>query len=294
MPEQPGNTEAAELSAESAVDPAVATAVDAPEPVAVVDDQGDADAAAEPADEVGQGDADAAAAPVDEAPEPEPAAPVVHLADEVLLGSTALAQRALLEVTSPESVGSVIGHIAEGEHVLSLHFAADLAGYPGWHWSVTVARVDDGEPTVLETELMPGDRALLAPEWVPWSERLADYRAAQQAAAAAGAAASEGEPDDELVDDETDESLDDLGDELGEDDDELDEDEDEDEDEDLLDDDEDELEDVLDDALDEDDLDGIDIDALDEDESDESDDDESDENESDEDDLVDDESDEDD
>ena len=63
----------------------------------------------------------------------------------------------------------------------------------------TIARVDDGEPTVLETELMPGEAALLAPEWVPWSERLADYRAAQDAAAAAAreAAEAEGSADDE-------------------------------------------------------------------------------------------------
>ncbi|MEI5584452.1 MULTISPECIES: DUF3027 domain-containing protein [unclassified Agromyces] len=120
-------------------------------------------------------------------PAPEP--------DEVLLGSVALAQRALLEVTPPETVGSVIGHVTDGEHVLSLHFAADLTGYPGWHWSVTLARVEDGAPTVLETELLPGERALLAPEWVPWSERLADYRAAQAAAAAEAAARGELEGD---------------------------------------------------------------------------------------------------
>lgn len=111
--------------------------------------------------------------------------PVV--ADEVLLASAALAQRALLEVTPPETVGSVVGHVVEGEHVLTLLFAADLAGYPGWHWSVTIARVDDADATVLETELMPGERALVAPEWVPWSERLAEYRAAQAAAAAEAA-----------------------------------------------------------------------------------------------------------
>ncbi|HEU4465930.1 MAG TPA: DUF3027 domain-containing protein, partial [Agromyces sp.] len=103
-----------------------------------------------------------AAEPVEaEAPsqveEPEPVAPAQ--ADEVLLGSVALAQRALLEVTAPETVGSVIGHVVDDEHVLSLHFASDLSGYPGWHWSVTLARVEGGEPTVLETELMPGERA---------------------------------------------------------------------------------------------------------------------------------------
>ncbi|MFK4730889.1 DUF3027 domain-containing protein [Agromyces mediolanus] len=140
----------------------------------------------------------------------EPSAPLV--ADEVLLASAALAQRALLEATPPETVGSVVGHIVEGEHVLTLLFAADLAGYPGWHWSVTIARVEDAEPTVLETELMPGERALLAPEWVPWSERLAEYRAAQNAAAEAAALAGD-DPDGDGSDDERDDESDDFDDE---------------------------------------------------------------------------------
>ena len=182
------------------------------------------------------------------------------MADEVLLASVDLARRALLEVTAPETVGSVVGHIAEGEHVLTLHFAADLRGYPGWHWSVTIARVDDGEPTVLETELMPGESALLAPEWVPWSERLADYRAAQDviSAAAREAADAEGSADDELLD----------GDDF--------DDEDRDDDDDVDDDDDDEVDRYGDDVdLDDeseadafgtdgdDEFDGIDIDALD-------------------------------
>ncbi|WP_353816390.1 DUF3027 domain-containing protein [Agromyces sp. SYSU T00266] len=112
------------------------------------------------------------------------AEPAPIVADEVLLAAVDLARGALLEVTPAQSVGSVVGHVADGEHVLSLHFAADLPGYPGWHWSVTLARVEDADPTVLETELLPGEQALLAPEWVPWSERLAEYRASQAAAAA--------------------------------------------------------------------------------------------------------------
>jgi hypothetical protein len=185
MPELPENaTEAVGQAGESALDPAV-DAVPEVEP--------EADATAGAAEE----------------PERERESRVVYVADEVLLASAALAQRALLEVTSPESVGSVIGHVAEGEHVVSLQFAADLAGYPGWHWSVTLARVDDGDPTVLETELMPGEQALLAPEWVPWSERLADYRAAQEAAKAAGATAADEDLDgDESDGDESDDPLD--------------------------------------------------------------------------------------
>ncbi|UOE45860.1 DUF3027 domain-containing protein [Agromyces larvae] len=138
-------------------------------------------------------------------PEPEESvatddAQPAPVADDVLLASAALAQRALLEVTPPETVGSVIGHVVEGEHVLTLLFAADLSGYPGWHWSVTLARVEGAEPTVLETELMPGDRALLAPEWVPWSERLAEYRAAQAAAAVGAAGDDSGSAEGDLDD----------------------------------------------------------------------------------------------
>jgi Protein of unknown function (DUF3027) len=194
-------------------------------------------------------------AAVDDSSVTPEAAPVV--ADEVLLASVDLARRALLDVTAPETVGSVVGHIAEGEHVLTLLFASDLSGYPGWRWSVTIARVEDGGPTVLETELMPGESALLAPDWIPWSERLADYRAAQDAAAAAAREAdeAEGSADDELLDgDDFDEDLDEA-DEFGDDDD-----DDLDEDDDL--DDEPEADGFgTEDADDE--FDGIDIDALD-------------------------------
>jgi hypothetical protein len=149
------------------------------------------------------------------------APPVPVVADDVLLAAVDFARGALLEVTAPQTVGSVIGHVAEGEHVLSLHFAADLPGYPGWHWSVTLARVEESDPTVLETELLPGERALLAPEWVPWSERLADYRTAQAAAAAAAEGAEDESFDgDDLEDDdlEDDEDREDGGDGFGDDD----------------------------------------------------------------------------
>ncbi|MDR6906879.1 hypothetical protein J2X63_002565 [Agromyces sp. 3263] len=206
--------------------------------------------------------ADAVAVTLDE---PADVAVPVFEPDVILLDAVDLARRALLEVTPPETVGSVIGHVAEGEHVLTMLFAADLAGYPGWRWSVTIARVDDGEPTVLETELMPGDTALLAPEWIPWSERLADYRAAQQAAAAAAAeaAGSDDEHDDEEHDDGDDEHDDDF-----DEDDDLDEDDDsdldEDDDSDLDDDDDAELDAAFGHDDGDDEFDGIDIDALDE------------------------------
>jgi hypothetical protein len=50
------------------------------------------------------------------------------------------------------------------------------AGYPGWLWTVTITPAEDGTPTITEVHLLPGDDALLSPEWVPWSERLDEYR----------------------------------------------------------------------------------------------------------------------
>ncbi|GAA1506758.1 hypothetical protein BJ978_003266 [Agromyces terreus] len=132
-------------------------------------------------------------------------APAAHEPDPVLLASVDLARRALLETTAPETVGSVLGHVVEDEHVLTLHFASDLAGYPGWHWSVTLVRVEDAEPTIVETQLLPGERALLAPAWIPWSERLADYRAAQAAAAAAAREAADGHGEGDDLDDASEE-----------------------------------------------------------------------------------------
>ncbi len=131
--------------------------------------------------------------------------------DSVLLASVDVARAALLEVTPSTTVGAVVGHIVEGEHVLSLLFECTMPGYPGWHWTVTISRIDDeSEPSLLETELMPGEHALLAPDWVPWSERLADYQAAQEALHLAEAdAADEGDEDDDEFDDESDD--DDFG-----------------------------------------------------------------------------------
>jgi hypothetical protein len=47
-------------------------------------------------------------------------------------------------------------------------------GYRGWHWAVTVSRAPRARTvTVDDVVLLPGDEALLAPRWVPWSQRIA-------------------------------------------------------------------------------------------------------------------------
>lgn len=151
-------------------------------------------------------------------PEVAPGSDAPVAADERLLAAHDLARQALLEITPDSTIGPVVGHVVEGEHVLSLLFECTLSGYPGWHWTVSLARVDDGaEPVVLEAELLPGEDALLAPDWVPWSERLAEYQAAQEAARAAAsadgehdAATGESADEDEVDDDDDDDDDDEL------------------------------------------------------------------------------------
>lgn len=138
--------------------------------------------------------------------------------DPRLLAAHDLALAALHEITAPSTVGPAAGYTLEDDGVVSLRFGNTMVGYPGWYWTVSLAVTDDADPTVLEVELLPGEGALLAPEWVPWAVRLAEYQAAQAALAAEERENADAEGDDDLDDDE-DESGED---ESGEDDDELD------------------------------------------------------------------------
>jgi len=94
--------------------------------------------------------------------------------DPVLRSAVDLAREAAVEVAGgPELVGEHLGTVVEGERLVAHQFAATAPGYPGWQWTVTLARVPRGRvPTVNEVALLPGDGALLAPPWVPWAERL--------------------------------------------------------------------------------------------------------------------------
>ena len=110
-----------------------------------------------------------------------------------------LGRNALLDITAADTIGESAGSVDEGEGVVSVHFAATMPGYPGWHWTVSIAHISGERPNVFETELMPGEGAVLAPDWIPWVDRLADYRAAQEAA---GLAAETSDSDDDDSDDD--------------------------------------------------------------------------------------------
>ncbi len=100
--------------------------------------------------------------------------------------SLQLAAAALAEVVDAELVGELIGAVDEGEGVYSLCFASLRDGYRDWRWCATLCKVVDAEtsaaaPTVLECELVPGPDSLVAPKWIPWAERLAEFNATHDA-----------------------------------------------------------------------------------------------------------------
>jgi hypothetical protein len=162
-----------------------------------------------------------------------------------------VAYAALLEITPVETIGDPAGEVDEVDGVVSVLFECAMPGYPGWKWTVSVASLDDAEPSVLEVELMPAEGALLSPDWVPWSDRLAEYKAAQ---IAAGEEVDDSDDTDEPDDDADDEEADDETDDDESDDEDSDDDDDDDED-----DDDDHVIHVVHGG----DVDGIDIDELD-------------------------------
>lgn len=89
------------------------------------------------------------------------------------------AREALIAASSKSKVGNFVEVTEEGEGLASYLFENNLKGYAGWRWSITIFQADSAEPTVSEIVLMPGPDSLVAPDWVPWSERLADYKALQ-------------------------------------------------------------------------------------------------------------------
>jgi hypothetical protein len=120
------------------------------------------------------------------------------------------AYAAAIEAAPRNGVGSIVDTIDEGDGVTTFLFEAKLKGYVGWRWSITVfEQADSAAATISEVLLMPGPDSLVAPDWVPWSERLADYKALQaelEAQAALDAAEAEDADDEDDEDEDLDES----------------------------------------------------------------------------------------
>jgi hypothetical protein len=94
--------------------------------------------------------------------------------DATLTGAIEVARAAAVEIAEPGTVGEHQGTQVEGERLVTHFFECTATAYPGWRWAVTLARPPRArKATVSETHLVPGDDALLSPEWLPYVERLA-------------------------------------------------------------------------------------------------------------------------
>lgn len=101
----------------------------------------------------------------------EPPVPALAV-DPTCAAAVDLARQVAVEVAG-SSVGDHLGVEADEELVVTHSFATTDPAYVGWRWAVTVARADGTDDvTVDEVVLLPGGGALLAPAWVPWSERV--------------------------------------------------------------------------------------------------------------------------
>lgn len=91
-----------------------------------------------------------------------------------------LAEKAAREVSPEGGVGEFLGTTEEDAHLTSYRFESKLKGYSGWEWTVVVYQSKKSAlPTVSEVVLLPSEKAVVAPPWVPWSERKAEIEKLQ-------------------------------------------------------------------------------------------------------------------
>ncbi len=90
-----------------------------------------------------------------------------------LTDAVAVARLAAEEDAGEGDVGEHVGVEIEDAAAVTHLFDANTPGYRGWRWAVTVAGAGLDTPvTVSEVVLLPGPDALVAPEWVPWQQRV--------------------------------------------------------------------------------------------------------------------------
>ena len=101
-------------------------------------------------------------------PEPVRAKP-----DAICVAAVEPAREAAIIEAGAAVVGEHLGHRVEGERLVTHYFASTHPGYRGWRWAVTLTRASRAKTvTVNEVVMLPGDEAIVAPEWVPWSDRV--------------------------------------------------------------------------------------------------------------------------
>lgn len=93
--------------------------------------------------------------------------------DELCAQAADFAREAVSEIAGSGHVGDHIGVEAEADRVVTHLFCCLHPAYRGWRWAVTVTRASRAKTvTISESLLLPGPGSVMAPEWVPWRERV--------------------------------------------------------------------------------------------------------------------------
>ena len=84
------------------------------------------------------------------------------------------AEKAAKDSAPVGGVGKFLGTVDEEANVVSYRFQATMKQYLGWEWNVVVFQGKKADPTISEVVLLPGKESIVAPDWVPWSDRRAE------------------------------------------------------------------------------------------------------------------------
>lgn len=145
--------------------------------------------------------------------------------DAFLAAAVDVARAAVEGIAPAEQIGQHLAAKSEGDRLVTHLFESKLAGYGGWQWYAVLTRNSRSKVvTVNELGLLPSEGSILAPEWIPWAERVrpgdeqGEDEPGEAAAAprddagdaASGADASEADADDAPEDNSAD-AVDDTG-----------------------------------------------------------------------------------
>jgi hypothetical protein len=93
--------------------------------------------------------------------------------DAFLAAAVDVARAAIEGIAPAEQIGQHLAAKSEGDRLVTHLFESKLAGYGGWQWYAVLTRNSRSKVvTVNELGLLPSEGSILAPEWIPWAERV--------------------------------------------------------------------------------------------------------------------------
>jgi hypothetical protein len=125
--------------------------------------------------------------------------------DAFLAASVEVARSAIEGITAASDIGEHLAAKSEGDRLVTHLFESRLPGYLGWQWYAVLTRNSRSKVvTVNELGLLPSEDSILAPEWVPWAERVRPEDAQEADSQQADVARPAATAVDELEDGESD------------------------------------------------------------------------------------------